>query len=79
MEDFEALSTIVGILKELDSDTQKRVLQSVQTFLGIAPERTPNEMVTFSDFAIQTVFVPSYSAARLHPRATKYSPSLAKR
>ncbi len=38
MEDFEALSSILGILKELDSDTQKRVLRSVQTFLGIEPE-----------------------------------------
>lgn len=40
VDDFEALSTIVGILKKLDSDAQKRVLQSVQTFLGIAPERS---------------------------------------
>jgi hypothetical protein len=48
VDDFEALSTIVGILKELDSDTQKRVLKSVQTFLGIEPERGPSEMLTIS-------------------------------
>ena len=35
MDDFEALSTIVGVLKQLEPDTQRRVLQSVQTFLGL--------------------------------------------
>lgn len=35
MEDFKALSTIVGVLKELDPEAQRRVLQSVQTFLGL--------------------------------------------
>lgn len=52
MDDFEALSTIVGILKELDSDAQKRVLQSVQTFLGVAPARgqqSSNETLPFSE------------------------------
>ena len=52
MEDFEALSTIIGVLKELDSDAQKRVLQSVQTFLGFAPARnqqSPNGTLPFSD------------------------------
>jgi hypothetical protein len=38
MDDFEALSSIVSVLKELDSDTQKRVLKAVQTFLGLEPE-----------------------------------------
>ena len=35
MDDVEALSTIVGVLKQLDVDTQKRVLQSAQAFLGL--------------------------------------------
>jgi hypothetical protein len=35
MDDVEALSTIVGLLKQLEPDAQRRVLQSVQTFLGI--------------------------------------------
>ena len=39
MDDFEALSTIVAVLKQLDSDAQKRVLQSVETFLGFSGER----------------------------------------
>ena len=52
MDDFEALSTIVGVLKQLDSEAQKRVLQSVQTFLGVAAERRPqsaNGKLPFSD------------------------------
>lgn len=46
MDDFEALSTILGVLKQLETDAQRRVLESVQTFLGLplqprvtAPER----------------------------------------
>jgi len=40
MDDVEALTTIVGILKQLDPQARVRVLQSVQTFLGLqAPER----------------------------------------
>ncbi len=35
MDDVEALSTIVGVLKQLEPDVQRRVLQSVQTFLGL--------------------------------------------
>ena len=35
MEDLEAWSTIVGVLKQLDPEAQRRVLQSVQTFLGL--------------------------------------------
>lgn len=52
MDDFEALSTIVGVLRELDSDAQKRVLESVQTFLGVVPERgqqSPNGTLPFSE------------------------------
>lgn len=37
MDDVEALSTIVAVLKQLEPDAQKRVLSSVQTFLGIGP------------------------------------------
>ncbi len=35
MDDFEALSAIVKILKELEPEAQRRVLQSVNTFLGL--------------------------------------------
>src|ERR1700720_4579126 len=35
MGEVEALSTIVGVLKELEPDVQKRVLQSVHAFLDI--------------------------------------------
>ncbi len=41
MDDVEALTTIVGLLKQLDPDGQRRVLQSVQTFLAIET-RGPN-------------------------------------
>lgn len=44
MDDFEALSTIVGVLKQLDLDAQKRVLQSVQTFLGVPAERVQHSI-----------------------------------
>jgi len=37
VDDFDALSTIVGALRQLEPDAQRRVLQSVQTFLGIQP------------------------------------------
>jgi hypothetical protein len=36
MDDVEALSTIVSILKGLDDEAQKRVLTSVEAFLGIS-------------------------------------------
>jgi len=39
LDDFEALSTIVGALKQLEPDAQRRVLQSVQTFLGLQPSQ----------------------------------------
>jgi hypothetical protein len=41
VDDFEALSTIVGVLKPLEPDAQKRVLQSVQTFLGLSLQHNP--------------------------------------
>jgi len=59
VEDFEALSTIIGVLKELDSDAQRRVLQSVQTFLGFAPERnqqSPNGTLPFSEAPYEQSF-----------------------
>jgi hypothetical protein len=52
VDDSEAWSSIVGVLKQLDADAQKRVLQSVQTFLGLSTlERAPlsgNGALTFS-------------------------------
>jgi hypothetical protein len=35
MDDAEALTTIVSVLKQLDRDTQKRVLASVGAFVGV--------------------------------------------
>ena len=35
MDDVEALSTILNILRQLDADTQKRVLQSALTMLNL--------------------------------------------
>jgi hypothetical protein len=43
MDDVEALSTIVGVLKQLDPDAQRRVLESVQTFLGLTLSRLHSE------------------------------------
>lgn len=63
VDDFEALSTIVGVLKQLDSDAQKRVLQSVQTFLGFHGERgqqSVNGTLSFSE----TPSTPSFSRDR---------------
>ena len=37
MDDVEALSTIVGVLKRLEPDAQRRVLESVRAFLGHQP------------------------------------------
>lgn len=52
MDDSEAWSTIVGVLKELEVDAQKRVLQSVQTFLGLNGEErslaSPSPILPFS-------------------------------
>lgn len=47
MDDLEALSTIVGILKQLEPDVQKRVLQSVQTFLGVSDKSRPLDAEAF--------------------------------
>ena len=38
MDDVEALSSIVATLKQLEPDVQRRVLESVQTFLGFSPQ-----------------------------------------
>jgi hypothetical protein len=40
VDDVEALSTIVGVLKQLDPMAQARVLRSVETFLGVSPALT---------------------------------------
>lgn len=39
MDDVEALSTIVGILRNLDEATQRRVLSSVHTLLDVQPKQ----------------------------------------
>lgn len=39
MDDVEALSTIVAVLKQLEPQIQVRVLQSAQAFLGLTPQR----------------------------------------
>lgn len=56
MDDFEALSTIVRVLKELDPDSQKRVLQSVQTFLGVSVGRSSNDVFNISATPSEGVF-----------------------
>jgi len=38
MDDLEALSAIIGVLKQLEPDVQRRVLQSVQTFFELPPK-----------------------------------------
>jgi hypothetical protein len=42
MDDVEALSTIVGVLKQLEPNVQRRVLESVQAFLGISTQPHPH-------------------------------------
>ena len=37
MDDVEALSTIVGVLRKQDEEAQLRVLSSVEAFLGLPP------------------------------------------
>lgn len=39
MDDHEVLSQIIGLLKQLDSDAQKRVIQSVEMFFGVQAQR----------------------------------------
>lgn len=43
MDDVEALSTIVGVLKQLEPDAQRRVLQSAQMFLGLTVSQVHSE------------------------------------
>jgi hypothetical protein len=42
VDDVDALSTILGVLRQLDAPVQSRVLQSVETFLGLAPSQKAN-------------------------------------
>jgi hypothetical protein len=46
MDDAEALSTIVGVLRQLDADIQKRVLLSVHAFLGIPTQHKATSQST---------------------------------
>lgn len=46
MDDVEALSTIVGVLKQLEPNAQRRVLESVQTFLGLAPQQPTHQVAS---------------------------------
>lgn len=41
MDDVEALSTIVSVLKQLDDEAQRRVLASVGAFLGVHGYQSP--------------------------------------
>jgi hypothetical protein len=76
MDDVEALSTIVGILKQLETDVQKRVLHSVQTFLGLSlPQNLPQQSdvaltspVTFgSEFSRDRALSPKEFLRDKHP------------
>lgn len=52
MDDVEALSTIVGILRGLDEDGQKRVLASVHAFIGVpslSDVQGPRSVIPISD------------------------------
>jgi hypothetical protein len=42
VDDVEALSTILGVLKQLDPLVQSRVLHSVETFLGVVSPQKVN-------------------------------------
>jgi hypothetical protein len=46
MDDVEALSSILALLKQLEPDAQRRVLHSVETFLGIAGHRGSNKIIS---------------------------------
>lgn len=48
MDDVEALSTIVGVLKQLEASAQARVLHSVQTFLALPSQRFHDQRVELS-------------------------------
>jgi hypothetical protein len=64
VDDFEALSTIVGVLKQLEPDTQRRVLQSVQTFLGLPVQHQVTSRDTESLPASRTVAGQGFSLDR---------------
>lgn len=42
MDDVKAISTIIGVLKQLDLDTQKRVLRAVRAYLDVETSQTPS-------------------------------------
>ena len=46
MDDLEALTTIVNLLKQLDADAQRRVFHSVHIFLGIENTSPTRDVVT---------------------------------
>ena len=52
----EALTTILSVLKDLDSEGQKRTIQAVITFLGIPLSSSENEIAT-----------KSHAASHVHP------------
>src|SRR3989442_828873 len=46
MDDVDALSSILALLRQLEPDAQRRVLHSVETFLGIAGHRGSNKIIS---------------------------------
>src|SRR5436309_11534705 len=77
MDDVEALSTIVGILRQLESDAQRRVLQSVHTLLDVplqhkvTPDRDdalpPSRIVHGQEFSRDRTLSPKEFLRDKHP------------
>lgn len=60
MDDFEALTTIVSLLKKLDTKAQRRVLQSVHTFMDIPSASTAHhQTIEKSESVLSTPIAPT--------------------
>lgn len=77
MDDVEALSTIVGVLKQLEPTVQNRVLQSVQAFLGLPAQHPasshgtevspPSRAAAGRDFSYDRTLSPKEFLRDKHP------------
>ena len=77
MDDVEALSTIVSVLKQLEPTEQGRVLQSVQTFLGLPTQHRasshglepsqPSRAAEAHDFSVDRTLSPKEFLRDKHP------------
>ncbi len=64
MDDFEAFSTIVEILKQLEPDVQRRVVHSVEAFLGVSSQAPVNNNRSETSSSLGTSTVQRFSADR---------------